>query len=145
MICDKCGGNTGPDKKCVLCGFDNSAVDYRPVDQIALEPKSMTAIKVIMTINIILNIIMIISSMTLLFGEAKPVAKIIGVIYIIFCIFEISIAYSIIKLKKWARDLYVGLSIASIVLLLLKLDIFTVLARVAVLLLLFHDKWEYFK
>ena len=149
MICEKCGGKTDSDKKCFLCGYDNSNVVISQKSQEYegnLGHYRGVRLTIFLWWVIVFDIIAILMAVTQLFKVDVPalvatlfyITIAIGIIEMILCIF-------MFRLKKWALYGYVGLAVVSAILQLMTLDIFGIIFKALLLYFVFRKDWDSFE
>ena len=135
MLCERCNGRIDSDKKCTLCGYDNSQSEYkinykqnRPQLEYKIDssiytklliPKA-TEIKFLMWLAIAANTLFILAS-SLLYGLITSnlllTNKVVIIISMILALIQINVCFFIMNLKKWALVAYLGISMIDTVLL----------------------------
>lgn len=146
MICEKCAGKVNVNGKCSICGYDNSNV-HNP-DNYEIKAKSFRSTRVmifmclVIAVNSILAIVMLLS----LFRSngLTTGAIVVSVITILLCVFEIIIAFFILKLRKWALITYLVLSVIGGIIQLIRFDIISIIFKALILYFIFRNDWEYF-
>ena len=138
--CIKCGSPLSPTNKCYTCGNDDQNV--KP----SVYRRSRPLI-VFMGLSIVTSIIFIVLSLVVIFSTANEliIFKILAGILLVSAIFDIVLAVFILKLKKWAFNVYVGVTVINCILRLISFDIFTVLIRGALTYLIFRHDYEHFE
>lgn len=145
MICEKCGGKVRSNMKCSLCGHDNSNVDYAPVTSSDISSLRSGRITIFMYLVIILDAVVVITSLYALLTKVVPTAGfVIAVILISLSVLEIIVCLFILKMKKWALFTYIGLSVVGAILQLLSLNIIPIIFKALLLYFIFKNDWEYF-
>ena len=125
MICEKCGGRVGENGRCLLCGADNSAVDYTPVANPKSRPVPSVRVIALMGLVIVLDILAVGGLVLLAAGE------------ITVCIF-------VMRMKRWALRACIGLAVAGAVGQLVTLQFLPILFKALLLYFVFLEDWDNF-
>ncbi len=146
MFCEKCDGKVNSNGKCSLCGYDNSIV-YNP-ENCEVKPKSIRSkrLTVFMCLVIISNLFVAAVMLLSLFRDSGVTTgvTVISVITILLCVFEIILAFFILKLKAWALITYMIIGVIAIIIRLLRLDFYVAIVKALLLYFIFDKDWEYF-
>ena len=146
IICKKCESRINTGTRCFSCGFDNA----EPFDDLAAPAKRRRSIPLIvfMSLFIVTNIILIlIYAAVFSVEELHVIFKIIAVIGIGASVFDTVLCIFILRYKKWAFNIYIGLSVASAVLQLITsiANILPVAFRAFLLYAIFKNDYKYFE
>ena len=142
MTCRKCENSITTGTKCFQCGYDASREQPQNFLHKSKYYRSRP-LTVFMCLNIAIHIIMILLSVFLLSVD-NLLVQILAVILIAESVFGIVLCVFILRLKKWAFNIYIGLSIVNAVIRLLSFDVFTVAIRGLLLYLVFKNDYKYF-
>ena len=146
MFCDKCGGKVNSNRKCSLCGYDNSI--YNP-ENYAVKPKSIRSKRLTVCMCLVIMSNLFVANLMLMTlytvnGMITTVQTVILVLTILLCVFEIILAFFILKLKAWALITYMVIGVIAIAIRLLRLDFDVAIAKAVLLYFIFDIDWEYF-
>ena len=152
MTCDKCGSAINSGTKCFNCGYDNKNVrmpSQKFLNKALSSPSAYRSMRltVFMFLFIALNIVLILLSARIFFNdEIQQGGKILAGISAGLMAADTILCIFILRLKKWAFNLYIGLNIINCVLRLIAyFDIFTVIFRGLLLYFIFRNDVEYFE
>ena len=146
MICEKCGGSLSVNKKCTLCGSDNSSVDYAPVENKKVGAYRSMRVTVFMWLSIALYAILICVCLFVVFSaETTLPMKILSVFLSVFMAVEIVLCFFVLKMKKWALIAYIVLAVIDSVLQLFTLNFIPIIFRALLFYFIFRNDWEYFE
>jgi len=147
MNCEKCSGPINAIGKCTLCGHENGA--QPPVEKYEWNPRTFRSARltVFMYLTIGLDALVIISLVYLLFAGTglSPWSTGLSILILALSAFDIIIALCILRLKKWALNTYIGLSIISGILNIARLNFIPVVLRAVLLYFVFKEDWDYFE
>jgi len=151
MICDRCGNNIISGTKCFNCGNENQNIkpSREYFDKVSSKPSYYRSgrLTIFMVLSIVHNIVIMLIALNTyedIFGELVSVyvifmriAVVAGVLDIILCLF-------ILKLKKWAFNVYIGLSVVNSIFRIIALDFISVIFRAVLLYFIFRNDYQYF-
>lgn len=145
MICENCGNIVQNSTKCYACGFDNKRVDRSPV--VAKSSSAMLSSRIIifMTLVIVINVIFIFINLAGFIDSNQGGARSLFLIAIVASCFEILVAIFVMKMKRWALNAYIGLSIFGALVNLIKLNFLTIILRALLLYFIFRNDWDEFE
>jgi hypothetical protein len=147
VICEKCGGKVNNNGRCSLCGYDNSNVHIP--ENYEAKPKSFRSVRVTVFMYLVIALDAIVATI-LLFNLFRNSGLSTGdiavsVVSILLCVFEIIVAFFILRLKKWALITYIFLSVIGGIIQLLRLDFISIIFKALLLYFIFRNDWEYFE
>ena len=146
MFCDKCGGNVNSNGKCSLCGYDNFSYTS---EKYAVQPDSIRSVRltIFMCIVVVLDLIIAVGSLMTLFSNHRisTSSTVILVLTIILCVIEVIVAFFIFRLRAWARNTYIVLSVIAGIMKLIRLDFFYIIFRALLLYFIFKKDWDNFE
>ena len=140
MNCIKCGGSLSPTKQCYSCGNDDQNV------QSPLYRRSRPLI-LFMCLSIIISIIWITLALAVIFSTSEEliILQIMAGILLLSSVFDLVLAIFILRLKKWAFDVYIALTVVVCILRLISFDVITALVRGSLTYLIFRHDYEHFE
>ena len=137
--CIKCGSPLKLTSSCYYCGNN---------DQEIKKPKYRRSrpLIVFMSLSIITSIIWIILSLAVIFATSDEwmLLKIISGILLVTATFDLILAVFILRLKRWAFNIYMGLTVLNCIMRIISLDFFTALLRGGLTYLIFRHDYEHF-
>ena len=140
MICEKCGGNLTVSKTCSLCGHDNSAADFTPVDTKKFNRSSVyrsTKLTVLVWATIITDAI---TMLVLLFSGLD---LIICILLAAIVIIEIVVCIFVLRLSKRAFIIYLIFAAIGAVFQIVSSGIYPVILKVILFYFIIKDDWAY--
>ena len=145
MLCEKCGSVVQNSTKCYVCGFDNAKVDFSRVEVTSTTGLRSTRVTIFMSLVIVLDVIAAFIQLAALTTQASTGAKVLFGIGLILCVLEIILAFFVLKMKRWALNAYITLSVIGAIGCLIRLDFFTIIFKSLLLYFIFRNDWEYFE
>jgi len=138
--CIHCGSLLGPTGKCYQCGNESQTEILVP--QAHKRSKSLT---IFMGILIATSLLWIVLALAIISAaDQAAYLKVVGGTLIFSASMDLIIAIFILRLKKWAFDIYIGLTGINCILRFLTFDFISVLIRLSIVYLIFRHDYEHF-
>ena len=145
MLCEKCGGRVGENGRCLLCGADNSAVDYTPVANPKSRPVPSVRVIALMGLVIVLDILAVSFGIAGLLSSAQSWGMRLAVGgFVLLAAGEITVCIFVMRRKRWALRACIGLAVAGAVGQLVTLRFLPILFKALLLYFVFHEDWDNF-
>lgn len=125
--------------------FDNASADRSAVEAKGSSYMLSARISIFMSLVIVVNVILIFINLAGFIENLGNVARSLFVLGIITASFEIVIAIFVMKMKRWALNAYIGLSIVGAVLNLIRLNFLAIIIRALLLYFIFRNDWDEFE
>ena len=143
MNCKWCGGSLSPADRCTVCGSANGTADlYIPETTERGSIRLTIFMTMIMVIDAVLLLICLIGFFT---ENTPPIVKVSSGIGIVTSAFDILLCVFILRLKKWALNVFIAFAVISAVPRIMAFDFISVGFKFMLLYLIFKHDWDKFK